>query len=421
MTEGKGGIPAWQRADYREGVDKNATEEKNADKSVDAASGEDGEKPSKPALDAAHSSPPSEHQRHLLHQASRFLDDPQIRDAPVGAKRDFLESKGLAPGTIDQIPQLSLSSPAEETPPNILTASAPAQSKPQPRQVSSPAASTPQSARNSSPSSPPIITYPEHLLKRQKPPPLVTTSRILNTAYAFAGLAATAYGLSSYLVKPMTESLSAARQDFHSHSQSKIEEMNKRLESIVSVDPALGMLKAREDQLQDASSATDAASEDSDPTELFHRDIGTQTMTEDLPKRPWSESSSHSEIPQTFTEVQQRQLDRIKSAAATLASDTLSSESQAVYEFRTISEMLREQLEAITFPATSDGGSFGIGNSSAGFSNLYGTDSTSKKESSEFGKMKNEIRSLKGSLLSARSFPAGGAVPVGRKDLFPAQ
>ena len=202
----------------------------------------------------------------------------------------------------------------------------------------------------------------------------------------------------------MTESLTAARHEFHSHTQTKLDELNQRLQDTVSVDPAL-KVTGEQQAAKDAQGAIDTASVDSDPTELFHRDFGTQTNPEDFPGRPASQTSSESEKAFTsVTETQQDRLQRLRALASDLANDSLSSESQAIHELRVSADMVKDHLEGLAYPASADGGAFGLGNGSAGFSNLYGA---AKKED-EVGKMKQEIRSLKGSLLSARSFPGGG-------------
>ena len=364
MSERKGGIPAWQRVDYKPRIDDKEVQEP-ATQSEDSSTSTNGPnnspnsnhfEPSKPALDATHGE----------RSSSNNTSDTQV----------------------SQVPPISPSSPSTQ--------------------------SSAQQQHPSAPPRPPIITYPEHLAQPQKPPPLVTTSRLLNTAYIFAGAAAICYGLSTYLVEPMTESLNAARLDFHSHTQSKLDEFNKKLEAIVSVDPAQGVLKGRQAHSRDASVAMDDASEDSDPTELFHRDIGTQTTAEDLPEEG---APIEPDAPKSMAEAHQRQIERIRAGAKELASDDLSSETQTIHEVRTVTDMLREQLEGLAYPAASDGGSYGY--EGAGFSNMNGTNGTAKKNNDEVAAMKQEIRGIKGSLLSARSFPAGG-VPAGRRDLFPA-
>lgn len=127
------------------------------------------------------------------------------------------------------------------------------------------------------PAGPPIITYPEFLVEAHKPPPLITLGRIWNTAQIASGVAAVIYGASKYLVAPMTASLNESRHDFALHSLSKLDELNERLSKLVSKPPEYKKELGTESELDEA------ASETSDPTELYHRDIGTQTSP--LPSR----------------------------------------------------------------------------------------------------------------------------------------
>ena len=80
---------------------------------------------------------------------------------------------------------------------------------------------------------------------------------------------ASIYGLSKYIIAPMTENLADSRHDFASHAQDQLKELNEKLVKSVSVDPA-SKTKTITDIVDDISEA------DSDPTELFHRDYGTQ-------------------------------------------------------------------------------------------------------------------------------------------------
>ncbi|KAF2745833.1 DUF726-domain-containing protein [Sporormia fimetaria CBS 119925] len=187
----------------------------------------------------------------LQEHAAKFLEDPAIRDAPRDKKVAFLQSKGVTPDDIEKL--LASVEPvgtATDTPVEDKQAQ-PKTSSPTPRDI------------------PPIVTYPEFLAQPIKPPPLITTERLLTTAYVSGGLMATLYGLSKYILAPMAHGLAEARHEFASHTKEKLDEVNTRMASIVSVDPAS---RVKEDVDVDAVSEAE-----SDPTELFHRDIGTQT------------------------------------------------------------------------------------------------------------------------------------------------
>ncbi|KAF1916805.1 hypothetical protein BDU57DRAFT_497801 [Ampelomyces quisqualis] len=176
----------------------------------------------------------------LLDQAKRFLDDATIRDAPREKKVAFLESKGVSADDIDTL----LDAEVQEVHSSELEA------------VEERAWST-----------------------TEKPPPLITTQRLLSTAYVTGGLMATLYGLSKYIVAPMTQNLTESRLEFAAHTQEHLDEFNKRLGASVSADPA------KQTKAKSTDVADDVSDADSDPTELYHRDYGTQT-TPELSRRP---------------------------------------------------------------------------------------------------------------------------------------
>ena len=115
---------------------------------------------------------------------------------------------------------------------------------------------------------------------------------MINATYAAAGLATLFYAANTYLIQPMLDSLTESRHDLASHSQSKLDDFNDRLSKLVSKLPE-PKSTAREEipeiEVDEASSTV------SDPTELYHRDMGTQTSP--LPTRRASTSSSSDNNP----------------------------------------------------------------------------------------------------------------------------
>ncbi|KAF2036292.1 DUF726-domain-containing protein [Setomelanomma holmii] len=215
----------------------------------------------------------------LLDQARRFLDDTTIRDAPREKKVAFLEAKGVHARDIE----------------TLLGASSQGDSQLDLEQAGERAWST--------------------------PPPLITTQRLLKTAYVAGGLMATFYGLSKYIVAPMTQKLTESRHDFAEHTQEQLKELNKRLGVAVSVDPATKSKTKSTDAPDDVSEA------DSDPTELYHRDYGTQT-TPELSRRP---SVSSPADPEPVVTGHENRLKIIKShlqeLEASRSNDTASADS----------------------------------------------------------------------------------------------
>ena len=248
-------------------------------------------------------------------------------------------------------------------------------SPPPPRPVSQPQRDTP-----------PVVTYPEFLTTPVAPPPLITPTRVLNTLYAFGGLGALIYGASTYLVKPMSEALTSARHDLASTAQERLETFNEKLKPLVSTipQPPLAHGEAYADRDDDSDS-------DSDPTELFHRDIGVQTSPDELENlAPKAEVKS-------VVEVQSGRAYSI-SQQLTEVDTVLASESHEAGNIQTEISSLKSYLDGLMYSAPTF--NYGVGTN-------YGQ---KKDEDDEIGRVKKEIRAVKGVLLSARSFPGVGAV-----------
>ncbi|RMZ79557.1 hypothetical protein DV737_g3394, partial [Chaetothyriales sp. CBS 132003] len=137
------------------------------------------------------------------------------------------------------------------------------------------------------------VSWPEtelktFLLKQQKPPPLVTLERLGNAATAVAALSALTWGASKFLVQPMLESMNAARHDLFSATEQSLDSLNTKLESMAS-----------------------------DPTELFHRDMATQTSP---PKSRTASLASSTNAPATAAALVTDQTTKLASLHATLSS-----------------------------------------------------------------------------------------------------
>lgn len=219
---------------------------------------------------------------------------------------------------------------------------------------------------------------------------------------------ATLYGLSKYIIAPMTHSLAEARHDFAEHTQEQMVELNKKLADAVSVDPASNVKKSTSEFGDNVSEA------DSDPTELYHRDYGTQT-TPNLSRRP---SLAETDAHPTVTAHENR-LKIITSHLNEIAAN------------RTNSRVSRDSLQTKVSDLTSYLHDMSYQNQYYSSTNgLYGanygifSDADGKKD--QIDVLKQEIRAVKGVFLSARNFPTGGqrlpgsrtppsAMPTGRK------
>lgn len=129
---------------------------------------------------------------------------------------------------------------------------------------------------------------------------------------------------------------------------------------------------------------------DSDPTELFHRDIGVQTS---LPSSPGSPAISTKE---SHIDTQSRNLAGLKESIQALLEDdtTIAQEQQ---ELDATIGVLKEYCDELAFVLPTP---------TYGFSSYAGSGRPEEKND-EIAKAKAAIRGVKGVLLSARSFPGG--------------
>jgi len=375
----------------------------------------------------------------LIEQANKFLRDPSIRDASSEEKLAFLESKGVLRADIEralgliksEIKDSQLPIPHQPTGP---ASSTPAINREAPVSSSPPPASPPTPTEAST--VPPIITYPEFLIHSQKPPPLITISRLRNTAYLGGSIAALIYGASTYLLTPMSDALTAARHEFATHTAAHLDELNRRLGEHVSADPG-----PRGDDAPPTTSRrdSDAASDDSDPTELFHRDFGVQTSPKlraaddgDEAANPAAPTAAgggddHDDDDDALEDATAAQSARLARLTALCAeyNDESSAEGDTAQETSTVLKVLREYLDDMAYAQDYHNEPLGMygGASSAAAAGGAGGRGGAGKAEDEIARMKAEIRGFKGVLLSARNFPAGSAAgPVGgaRRSMFPA-
>ncbi|GAB7349128.1 hypothetical protein MBLNU459_g8074t1 [Dothideomycetes sp. NU459] len=320
----------------------------------------------------------------VIDQVRKFLEDPKVKDAPVEKKRAFLSSKGVRPEIIHEV--LEMSAPATTLSPAEFANQRPV-----------PSARQPQMRREDVP---PIVTYPEFLVQPQKPPPLVTIDRLMTTAYLAGGAAATIYGLSKYVIGPMSESLAMARHEFADHASSRIDTFNEKLSAIVSAGPA----KSHPSTKPDVGDDLDNESVASDPTELFHRDFGTQTSPLPSPLES-STPPADSDLQATATALDS-QADRLKILQSHV-SEILqgSADNGATNESVQDSvEELRRYLDTLVY-------------SPSAYQYLPGdtvftppgTPGGAKKKEDAAQALKAEIRGVKGVLLSAKRFPSAKA------------
>jgi hypothetical protein len=200
---------------------------------------------------------------------------------------------------------------------------------------------------------------------------------------------ATIYGFSKYIIAPMRQDLTDSRHEFATHTQEQLVEFNKRLGEVVSVDPAT------------------KSEADSDPTELYHRDYGTQT-TPQLSRRP---STSNATDLEPMVTAHEKRLQIIKSHLQELET-TRSSNTSSGDSLQTGVSDLTTYLSEMSYQSqhySSMNGFYGAN---------YGMPGAKDGKNDQIDVLKNDIRAVKGVFLSARNFPTGGrntpAMPTGR-------
>ncbi|MCJ1397798.1 hypothetical protein MMC11_000994 [Xylographa trunciseda] len=333
----------------------------------------------------------NDHRKELLELASQWLEHEDIKDESTDQKITFLQDKGL---TKEETHKLLGVSPEVDSSEDTMTKEVgqlntstlpsfpPPASKSPPSQRFRPAEPSP---------GPPIITYPEFLVQSHRPAPLITRSTLLSAAYMSSVAAATVYGSSKYLLNPMLDSLNAARHSLFETTSVGLETLNQKLETIVSTIPSSAS-KPKHGELElgsDLDDDDDLESDVSDPTELFHRDTGTQTS---LPVSYNSSSMSLQYSDPSSTAPLSTQTAGLKTLTTNLSSILSSSTSVVDEDDVTLFGIgsLREYLLEITYGRGSI--------SSRG-------DAKKQNVDDEISRVRAEIRGVKGVLLSAKSFP----------------
>ncbi|OAX78873.1 hypothetical protein ACJ72_06814 [Emergomyces africanus] len=397
-------IPSWQLP-YSENTASNSTQSTGS-----------------PIADTEKTVPPAK--ETLVEQASRFLEDESIRDAPTDKKIAFLESKGLRNEDIQKLLGISrnreATSAVTESPStgSVKPISSSAQG-PQ-TDTSSTASPPPPPANNpdvpsptsTSSASPPIITYPEFLMHAQKPPPLVTLQGVMYTLYGAAGLAATLYGASQFLINPMLSELSRARHELAETAKRNLGTLNEKLENTVSsIPPTQQSASQHEQQLID----DDAVSVTSDPTELFHRDIATQTSPDLSPSFTTTIEDPEAAGLSPSEKAVNMHVKRLQSISSRLTDYLSQEDDSGTTQNSTENSLwdLKKYVEGLIYnnpPPYLGSNLYGIYNDSSGSMRSDGNSSNASKEDDGIAAFKAEIRSVKGTLLSARNFPAGGGI-----------
>ncbi|KAL6794525.1 peroxisomal membrane anchor protein conserved region domain-containing protein [Trichoderma sp. SZMC 28013] len=333
-----------------------------------------------PSDDAAADASPSQQNSDTdkLEVARRFLDDDAVKTAPRDTKVDFLKSKGVEDEDIEH-----LLGGLEEAPSSAKDSTPSDESNEKALQVleksfapKPPAVPQPPTSILAGGDRPPVVTYPEFLTKPQRTPPLITTDGLLNTLYAFGGLSTLLYGASKFAVEPMVEKLTNARIDLHETTANRLDSIVAQLENTVSVVPSY----------KSSANTASEATESEDPSEMFHRDVGTQTS---FPSSPSSSSPKGKDEAQS--KVQAERLSKLAKSLKGLTDD-FKKQSNESQDIKVLLDVFRDDLDNMTYGHHAE---------------LFGNFDKRKKKDSEdeIRKVRDNIRRIKGVLLSARTFP----------------
>ncbi|KAG6067250.1 hypothetical protein E4U32_004258 [Claviceps aff. humidiphila group G2b] len=326
--------------------------------------------------------------------ARRFLQEAHVKASSRAKKTEFLQSKGIRDSDIEKLLEqeaehstdAASTQQGEKTPGSDTTQPSASADQQHPQEQLQKQASVVHDR-------PPIVTYPEFLIQPDRPPPLVTKDGILSTIYGFAGLSTLLYGTSKFLIAPMVETTTDARSQLYRTTGQKLDSLVAQLEKTVSVIPSTATTRPSSSR---HGGASEGSSDDEDPTEMFHRDIGTQTSSVLEKTAPAAAAAEGRSLSSPVGSAIDGQADRLTGLTKSLAvlRDQLRAQSEGFQDVKTVLGVFRDSLDGMTY---------GNGTFVGGY-DIYG--STKKKEpEDEIRKVRDNIRRLKGLLLSTRTFP----------------
>lgn len=213
-----------------------------------------------------------------------------------------------------------------------------------------------------------------------------------------AGLSTLIYGASKFVVEPMIESLNGARQELHDTTASKLEELVNQLERTVSVvpPPKHGAAPGSPTTSAATTMVNPDEEDDEDPAEMFHRDIGTQTSFSDTLTSAATDAAAATPEAQPPALQHATNLAKLAKCVSGLR-DAVVSQSGDFEDIKAQVEHFREDLDRMIFPQMDfTPGGYG----------MMSTAGSKNEPDDEVRKARDNIRRIKGVLLSTRSFPA---------------
>jgi hypothetical protein len=214
--------------------------------------------------------------------------------------------------------------------------------------------------------------------------------------YLAGAAAASIYSTSKYIITPMTDQLTEARHSLSETAISNLGKFNGKLEGAVSEIPPV-----KRKQPVSLDDDGDAESVDSDPTECFHVDVGTQTSPAPS-RRPSILASISGEYADKDAKAvaQEGCLKTIHSHLSELVEGNNDIGQQVTGVISGIQD-LKTYLHGLTYSSPYYSNNLYGGPGGAGLGGVRGAE-----REDESTRMKSEIRGIKSVFLNAKSFPA---------------
>ena len=183
----------------------------------------------------------------------------------------------------------------------------------------------------------------------------------------------------------MIEAQIESRHDLHASTAANLDKIIAELEKTVSEIPP-SISNSRNNPIDEE--------EDEDPSELFHRDIGTQTS----PSLVANDSMDFSSKQKPLSLSQQQSIN-VTSLNQKLASvkEGIKSQTESFEDIKSIIDVFRDDLDSMTYGAMEYlGGGY----------DPFNTMKNKNVPDDEIKKVRDAIRKVKGVLLSTRNFPS---------------
>ncbi|EFX06664.1 peroxisomal membrane anchor [Grosmannia clavigera kw1407] len=362
-----------------------------------------------PSPSLSPSTPTAETVAPSLERARAFLRDEAVRNESRARKAAFLAAKGFSSAQIDEVLDELETDPEVKTTTRQVPVSSGQPSTKEPSVTSSSTTS----------SSPLIVTYPEFIARPPQPPPLVTPAAFTATLYGSAAAASLIYGTARLVLAPMVGTLADARGQLQATTRDGLTRVVRALEAVVGADVETGKNNNRSGPdggsvdgdghsttASDAPNASDASDSPDPITAAFSRDASVQTSpsTSRMTSRTTSHTASTALISSSSSISTSTQYAHLASMADQVKRlcDDWAGPDDVLAETQTALDMLRSDVDKLARP------SFVFGaDAAAGANNRYpGYVQTTRNEpDDEIRRAKENIRRVKGALLTTRTFP----------------